>query len=257
MYNPKFQYHDLSRTMAHPLNQAHQNKLSITRDIEAGNISYSSEGLTVFNRNMHFLDDVEFISAFNKIAKDDWERKHLWRAHVFSWAFKHGCSLPGDLIELGVFKGFYSAIATEYVNFKNVSKELWLVDTWNGVPQDKWNQGYSHNAPYSDPAAFETAKSRFVQYNNVCIVVGSVPEILVTQSPSTISFLHLDMNSAKSEIGALETLFDRLVPGAICLFDDFGLSMFQENCQSSLAWLRNKGYSPVEFPTGQAIVIKR
>lgn len=53
--------------------------------------------------------------------------------------------------------------------------------------------------------------------------LGMVPDVLATQCPERISLLHLDMNAAKAEIGALDRLFDLVVPGGFVVFDDFGL----------------------------------
>ena len=231
--------------------------LTLVNDTAGENNLYSAEGLTVEHRNMHFINDNKFMTAFNQNVGHEFDRKNLWRTHVFSWAFKRGLGLDGDLVELGVHYGFKSAVAADYTNFENYpNKNLWLYDTWSGVPDDKWNKDYFGNERYSNPKPFNIVTQRFAKYPNVKIVRGSVPEILIEAIPERISFMHIDMNSAISEIGALDALFDRLTTGAVCLFDDFGLRMFHENCKSSLDWLTARGYYPMELPTCQAIVIK-
>ena len=37
-----------------------------------------------------------------------------------------------------------------------------------------------------------------------------------------LPFLHLDLNVVQAEIGALEVLFEKIVPGGCIVFDDFG-----------------------------------
>ena len=74
--------------------------------------------------------------------------------------------------------------------------------------------------------------------------------------PKKISFLHLDMNTHKGEISALDYIFPKLVRGAICLLDDFGITMAREQMINEKKWFLNKNYHICELPTGQGFVIK-
>ena len=63
---------------------------------------------------------------------------------------------------------------------------------------------------------------RFADKPYVRIIRGVVPDILGEHAPEKIAFLHLDMNAPQANKGALEFLFDRLSPGAVVVFDDYG-----------------------------------
>ena len=64
------------------------------------------------------------------------------------------------------------------------------------------------------------------------------------------------MNSEKAEILALERLFDKVTPGGMIVFDDFGWICNVNQTRSELAFMNERGHSIMELPTGQGVVIK-
>ena len=88
------------------------------------------------------------------------------------------------------------------------------------------------------------------------ITQGKVPGSLTIAAPEKIAFMHLDINNADAEIGALEVLFDRLVPGAVLIFDDYGWAPYYAQKMAEDPWLEKRGYRVLELPTGQGMVIK-
>ena len=69
--------------------------------------------------------------------------------------------------------------------------------------------------------------------------------------------MHIDMNNAAAEIGALDFLWDRMVPGAMLVFDDYGWEAYRTQKLAEDAWLGARGFQVIELPTGQGIVIKQ
>ncbi len=68
--------------------------------------------------------------------------------------------------------------------------------------------------------------------------------------------MHIDLNNAPAEIGALEILFDRLSPGGILILDDYGWVGYKAQKQAEDPWLAARGYQVLELPTGQGLVFK-
>ena len=218
---------------------------------------FSSEGMSVSGRNITFARDKKFLNLVNSIAEDDKERGKIWRLHVFLWAFINGLKLEGDLIECGVYRGFCSSVACNYTNFHNINKKLFLFDTWDGIPVHQIDKGRKDIENYKMPENFLKVEERFKYFPNVEIIKGRVPEVFKNiRVPSKISFLHLDMNSSIAEIGALEVLFEKMVPGSICLLDDFGMAVAFNQMKAELDWFTNKGYYICESPTSQGIIVK-
>ena len=65
------------------------------------------------------------------------------------------------------------------------------------------------------------------------------------------------MNSPRAETGALEVLFDRIVPGATVIFDDYGWKIFHRQKEAADAFMAARGQVILELPTGQGLMIKR
>ncbi|WYX15476.1 hypothetical protein WJ974_02785 [Achromobacter xylosoxidans] len=68
--------------------------------------------------------------------------------------------------------------------------------------------------------------------------------------------MHLDLNNAEAEIGALDMLFDRMVPGAVLILDDYGWLYYRAQKDAEDPWFARRGYRVLELPTGQGMVIK-
>ena len=173
------------------------------------------------------------------------------------------------MIECGVHRGFCSSVACNYTNFHNINKKLFLFDTWDRIPVDQIDQKEQEIEKYfdiinednyqtNDVKNFLKVEERFKYFPNVQLIKGRVPEVFKNiRVPNKISFLHLDMNSSIAEIGALEVLFEKMVPGSICLLDDFGMAVAIDQMKAELDWFTNKGYYICELPTSQGIVIKK
>jgi O-methyltransferase len=103
---------------------------------------------------------------------------------------------------------------------------------------------------------FNDVKAKFADSPNVHVIQGKVPDSFAIAVPEKISLIHLDMNNADAEVGALEVLFDRLVPGGILILDDYGWLYYRAQKLAEDTWLGKRGYQVLELPTGQGMVIK-
>jgi O-methyltransferase len=195
------------------------------------------------------------MDAYTRNAGSAKERSLVLRLHTLVWAATHALRVPGDFVECGVWRGFCSAVLTDYLDFGQVDKRYYLYDTFAGIPP-----GYdteSHDVPLLHEAGlYESAVERFSRFPNVRIVRGVVPDSFFEASPERVAFLHLDMNSSKSEVAALEILFDRLSPGGVIVFDDYGWMGYQAQQRAEDAFMQARGHRILELPTGQGLLIK-
>lgn len=210
------------------------------------NGAFSGDNLLAFGRNLSFATDPQFIQAFLAAKPDNVESSLAWRCHVLYWAARRGLELDGDFVEAACYRGFSARVIVNATNFAELNRRYWLYDRFPA----------SSNLPAHEVGLFEKVVERFSDCQNVRVIKGDVPAVLATEAPDRISFLHLDMNNAAAEIGALAVLYDRVSPGALIVLDDYGWADYAEQKAAHDSWFRERGKMVVELPTGQGLVIK-
>jgi hypothetical protein len=152
------------------------------------------------------------------------------------------------------------------LDFGKLPRQFYLYDTYAGFsekyssPDDfPGNPGFYNAAQqaYSTGSLFDVVKAKFAHLSNVHVVRGVVPDVFLQVVPERVAWLHIDLNSARAEIGALEVLFDRVVPGGMIVFDDYGWVNFRKQKIAEDEFFAARGYKVLELPTGQGLVVKR
>ena len=212
--------------------------------------------LISLGRNMGFMEDPAFVAAVNAEQPGTQEASLTWRLHVLCWCARNALRLEGDFVECGVLRGFMTAVAARYLSFETLPRRWHLYDTFQGIPAEQLDAGHENPAGYLDPGLHAFVRQRFAAYPNIEIHRGRVPEVLAGTAPGRIALLHLDMNSAAAEVGALEALYDRLVAGAHVLLDDYGWYVYRSQKVAEDTFFAKRGVGVLELPTGQGLVIK-
>ena len=149
--------------------------------------------------------------------------------------YKKIVDLPGDVLELGVFKGlslirfaaFRAALETHY------SRRIVGFDMFGKFPRDRISK--SEDLDFIDTYEQQAGEGISAEelemlldrkgFGNTELVAGNVFETLpdyLEANPSTrIALLHLDMDVFEPTEFALELLFDRVVKNGVIVFDDY------------------------------------
>jgi hypothetical protein len=77
----------------------------IYADVGAG--VFAADNLMALARNLTFMDDQPFAEAIARNSTNAKDADKIWRLHTYWWAGRTALSVPGDLVECGVYKGFY------------------------------------------------------------------------------------------------------------------------------------------------------
>lgn len=213
---------------------------------------YTGDNLFTYHRNLSFLEDEKLMAAFRKHATTQVEQAILWRVSIVAWAARNGMRLEGDFVECACYKGTTARIVCDYLDFNSQpDRHYYLYDLFEhdaSMPH--------HSMPEHSAQLYEAVKQRFADTSNVTITQGKVPDVLKQVAPEKIAFMHIDLNNAEAEIGALELLFDRMVPGAVLILDDYGWLAYRPQKLAEDPWLEKRGYRVMELPTGQGLLIK-
>lgn len=213
---------------------------------------YTGDNLFTYDRNLSFLEDAPFMCAFHEHATTAIEKAVLWRMATILWGVRNGLRLEGDFVECACYKGITARIVCDTVDFSAYKdRHYYLYDLFDCNPDQP-----HHTMPEHSKQLFDSVKKRFSSFDNVTVTQGKVPEVLAKVAPEKIAFMHLDMNNADAEIGALEVLFERMVPGGILVLDDYGWIGYRKQKLAEDPWFAKYGYRVLELPTGQGLLVK-
>lgn len=219
---------------------------------------FLGDGLATWLKTTPFFDDDRFMALADQHAGLIPIAGLHWNLSTVLWAVKRAERLDGDLMELGVFRGHTTLFTAEYVGFADWPRKWFLYDTFEGVPEDQLDEGWGERnaAAYKDTFSYEEVAERFRPFPNIVLTKGRVPEILDEVCPERIAFLHMDLNNSQAEIAALERLYDRIVPGGVIVFDDYGWSAARTQYEAERAWFAERGLEILLLPTGQGLFVK-
>ena len=143
-----------------------------------------------------------------------------------------------------------SKFINEYCELENNKTNFYLYDVFDNPPS-------SHKFPKHSPLLFEDVSRIFKGSKNIRVIKGLLPKSLKENCPEEISFAHIDLNNAEAEMGVLKFIFDRIVPGGMIIFDDYGWIGYQDQQVQEKEFMKKHGLRILELPTGQGLVIKR
>lgn len=245
--------------LARAPNPRTQASFALLRQIEPTmHAGFVGEGLATWVKTLPFIDDARFMALADKHA-------HLiplpnlhWNLHTVVWAARRAARVEGDFVELGVFKGHTTQFVAEYLEFQKWPRTWFLYDTFDGVPDDQLDAGWADkNArTYKGTYSYETVAAQFAPFENIVVTKGRVPEILDEVCPDAIAFMHIDLNNTKAEIAALDKLYERVTPGGVIVFDDYGWTAARAQRDAEDRWFAARGLEILALPTGQGLFIK-
>ena len=263
-YIPRFIKLYASRWLWFFKNYSAITKTSVFTDasIYHGPITYNTDGLCTSN-NCDFIMEPRFANAYKKAADTNpWEGFTLqWRTYIVCWFADRVKTLRGDFVECGVNTGAYSRAVMEYIDFKHTGKKFYLLDTFEGLEEElvseeekqaginKYLKSYRKRDYYSE------VRETFKDFN-VKIIKGAVPGTLAECDAQKVCYLSIDMNCVEPEIAAAEYFWEKLVPGAVILLDDYGFAPHILQKKAFDKFAKEKNIEILCLPTGQGIIIK-
>jgi len=233
-------------------------------------VSWGDRLLTL-DKSADFLEEPRFSRAFESVKGSHQYDQYIgsdtiaWRLNTLCWAARCGLRAGGDFVECGVFKGDMAWVVSQTLGIENIPR-YWLYDSFEGF-SPKWSSpdDYPQNPEFLDFAnqhyrqqgMYEYVANRFAAFEKMRVIKGFLPEALAKACPEHIGFLHIDLNSPRAEVAVLEKLFDRVTPGGVIVFDDYGWKLFHKQKEAEDAFMIKRGHEILELPTGQGLVVKR
>jgi|GEM_PF-5813268 hypothetical protein len=125
--------------------------------------------------------------------------------------------IPGDIAELGIFRGGMSKMLA----VSNDKKTVWSLDTFEGIPISEQDQGGHAKGDFAYP--YEDVLNYMSDAPNVKIIKGIFP-LSATEDmmKRQFSLVHLDADIYRATKDGLDFFWPRLVVGGVILLHDYG-----------------------------------
>ena len=153
--------------------------------------------------------------------------------------------IPGDFVECGVWRGGSAMTIAMQLNELGIGdRDLWLYDTFEGMTNPTDADVDARTGRTAKLLLSKTIKTAAAGNNVWCIASlddvraniqstgypmervhfkeGDVTVTLAENPPQMISLLRLDTDWYESTKAELDALFPALVPGGVCIIDDYG-----------------------------------
>lgn len=207
------------------------------------------------------ITPIELINGFPIYARRT-TIKHFLACYEF---FRQTVDLPGDIVELGVFRGQTLMMFANFLEARNIgdrTKKIWGFDNFKGFGQFSTEDGPEYAHVHKSPNDFSPARyldelreairifdnDRFVPWKKrIELIIGDVEETIprfVESNPGLrISLLHFDIDLYKPTLIGLQHLFPRVVRGGVVIFDEYGILEWGGESLAVEEYLKQEGYA--------------
>jgi len=197
--------------------------------------------------NLNKIDQSDYDKFNNFIFSKDIKLmgKMLYRFNYFLET-KH---LPGDIVELGVFKGSGVSTFSKFIqifcpnsNKKVVGFDIFNVELAKDILNndgeiDQKNMMAVYDRVEHEDLTYNSVYDRLIQANiqedKFKLISGdvhqSIPTFLKENPGFRISLLYVDLDLDRPVYDSLTGLWDRILPGGVILFDEYEYHKFSES----------------------------
>jgi len=165
---------------------------------------------------------------------------------------RYAALLPGDAAEIGVYKGGTARLIARALP----TKPLHLFDTFTGMPSvDPEKDPFSRTGDLDDASA-EMVEQYLRDCDDVRIYPGLFPETAGAVACTSFCLVHVDVVIYRSVLDCCRFFYDRLVPGGVLVFDDYGFELAAGARAAVDEFFADKPERPIYLPTGQCFVLR-
>lgn len=188
----------------------------------------------------------------------------MWRHFIVFWSAAYAASSSAgakvNLVECGVCDGLTAYFAMSAVQPVDSSWHGYLYDAWEGMkPEQLLPTESSMAGKYGHLNIESTRRNLGPLATHLTFNQGFIPDSFrAAKNPDSVTWLHIDLNSANATLAALEFFADKLTPGGLVLFDDYGSVRFTDTRKLVDECLSSFEGTFLPFPTGQgAFLVKQ
>ena len=199
----------------------------------------------------------QFVSTYNAVR--DYTLVDIYRCWELWTLVGQAAKLKGGIVEVGVWRGGTGALMAQRARLAGIKDPVYLCDTFEGVvkagSQDTFYKGGEHSDT-SQHTVEDLLKS--LDLSDVRILKGVFPDETAAFIGSEARFrlCHIDVDVYQSAKDVMAWIWDRMVPGGIVVYDDYGC----EGCEGITKCVNEQATEGdrliIHNLNGHAIVVK-
>lgn len=232
--------------------------------------SYLKKHFDIFN-----VDALDASKYFPIYSRRIFLKKFLAHYELFRLTY----NLPGDIVELGVYRGTSLMSWANFMEIRNMGdrqKVVWGFDNFKGFTNitekdgkrdevvDKSEGGFNaHPFEQSLEDAIDIFdQDRFIPYKKrIRLIKGDIEETVprfIKDNPGVrISLLHFDCDMYEPTMTGLKHLWPIVVPGGVVAFDEYGIRPWEGESRAVDEFFKNQTMRRLDWsPNPGAFIIK-
>lgn len=202
------------------------------------------------------------LSQFNKVKdKKLLLNELMWRHYIVFWSARYAskatkCSVK-NLVECGVCDGLTVYFAMSALTGRNEFKTF-LYDAWEGMKKEYLLESEMGQVGGYDYLNIDNTKHNLAEFQgDATFIKGFIPESFkISDNPTELVWLHIDLNSSLPTTAALQFFFEKISPGGVILFDDYAGPGYYDTKLAVDEYFSSKRGVLLPLPTGQALYFK-
>lgn len=206
-----------------------------------------------WNKDSLFQASYDLVNEYTLV--DKYRCYELWKLVEQSAKLDNG-----SIIEIGVWRGGTGALIAKQVKNCKIEDRVFLCDTFTGVvkagPKDSSYKGGEH----ADTTRKTVEGLIFNRMNldNVEILEGIFPDQTGHQIEGLrFRFCHIDVDVYQSAKDIVDWIWDRIVPGGIVVYDDYGFHGCDGITKYVEEQMKLKDRLVIHNLNGHAVILKR
>ncbi len=202
-------------------------------------------------------DDVAFLRVNDVIKEhtlvDRYRCYELWQ--LVAQAMK----TPGDLLEVGVWRGGTGAIIAAQAARRNRKRCVYLADTFTGVVKAGSRDRYYRGGEHANTSVEHVGRVlNTLELDNTRVLAGVFPDETAEQvaAEDGLCFCHIDVDVYEGAKDVTEWVLPRLNPGGIIVYDDYGFYGCEGVTEFVNGIMDKTGLVLVHNLNGHAVIVK-
>lgn len=166
--------------------------------------------------------DAEFAQVYDQIRGRT--LVDIYRCYELWMLIGQVAHLPGDIIEVGVYRGGTGALIAFRAKQLALDATVYLCDTFRGMAKQGARDPFYRGGEFADTSEDEVrAFLRTLALDNARTVAGVFPEESGQLAPAhSVRLCHIDVDVYQSAEDVLAWAWPRIPVGGLVIYDDYG-----------------------------------